>query len=125
MRTVGDNEAERAVLAAIATQGYHVVHVLEPREGEPTDLTYTVGLWATFGQPEVLVAGPRAEIRAAVVGAVVEACRVGMHLQADERIRLSSGHDALLVTAEPARLPWATWYYDGAPFPCVEMLLDR
>ena len=47
---------QQEVLADVAEQGVHVVHV--PRDGgQGPSYSYTIGMWESFQQPEVVVFG--------------------------------------------------------------------
>lgn len=127
MRSPAEDQSpeRRQLLADVAEAGIHVVHVDES-ENEP-GWSYTVGMWHSFEQPEVIVIGLDTEVATAVLDAVADDAAEGGSFAAGTR------HDDLLhgypvtMRSVPAaqrdrRLGEAAWAYEGADFPCVQLV---
>ncbi len=124
MRERGETDEERAVLARIDAEGVHVVHALEPDGGPEPDLSYTVGLWATFGHAELAVVGPRAEERHALLGAAVARVRGGTALPPGGVLE-TGGRSWRTAEADDAlrsRLRLAAWLYEGERYPLLRLV---
>jgi len=126
MRAIDDSmtASERAILESIAESGVHVEHVATD---DGPGFSFTVGLWETFGQPEVLVFGLEDEVAQDLLDEIAD--------QADEgkTFVVDSSHDGLLQHY-PARflavpkgfyrefLGVAVWAYEGDDFPVVQLV---
>ncbi len=117
---------QQEVLADVDEQGVHVVHV--PRDGgEGPSYSYTVGLWESFQQPEVVVFGMPEDVAQDLLDALADDASEGRVFQAGER------HDGLLVGypvrffAVPPALKAShfdviAWAYEGADVPVVQLV---
>jgi len=126
MRALDDSmtPSERTILAAIGEAGVHVEHVAS--EDGP-EYSFTVGLWETFGQAEVIVFGLEAEVAQDLLDEIADQADEGKTFLAD------SNHDGLLQHY-PARflavpkgfyrefLGVAVWAYEGSEFPAVQLV---
>jgi hypothetical protein len=75
---------QQEVLADVAEQGVHVVHV--PRDGgQGPSYSYTVGLWESFQQPEVVVFGMPEDVAQDLLDAVADDASEGRTVQAGDR----------------------------------------
>lgn len=117
--------AERQVLDDVDENGLHVVHV--PEGDEKPAYSYSVGLWHSFGTPEVLVFGLEPEIAGDLIEAVADEAAEGRAFAVDSR------HDGLLhgysvrFVAVPdhcrtTHLPLAHWAYGDQPFPILQLV---
>ena len=127
MRASDDNltDSEREILDAIETQGVHVEHVAGG-DGGP-GFSFTVGLWHTFGQPEVIVFGLEDHVAQDLLDEVADLADEGRKFLADSK------HDGLLQHY-PARffavpksayaefLGVAVWAYEGDDFAAVQLV---
>lgn len=117
--------AERQLLADVETSGVHVAHA--PASGILPEHTCSVGLWANFGQPEVVVFGLPAEVAGELIELLAD--------EADEGHRFLDGtrHEGLLedypvrfVEVPKGRyaesLAAACWAYEGDDFPAVQLV---
>lgn len=117
--------AELKVLSDIDETGVHVVHV-EGEDGKP-GFSYTVGLWYSFEQPEVIVFGLPEQVAAELFDAIAD------EASEDKKFRDGERHEGLLVSY-PVRfvavpkvdhtlfLGQAQWAYEGDDFPCVQLV---
>jgi hypothetical protein len=117
---------QHEVLADVAEQGVHLVHVPGDGPGGPS-YSYTVGLWESFEQPEVVVFGMPEDVAQDLLEALADDASEGKRFQAGER------HEGLLVGypvrlfALPAdfaaaRLSLLAWAYEGAAVPVVQLV---
>src|SRR5262245_45695021 len=127
MRTPDDSTTpqQRALLADLASTGVHIAH--EDKRGEQPAFAYTVGMWQTFGQPEVIVIGLDDEVAHDLLDNVAEQADAGRAFAAGQQ------HDGLVhgypvrflsVAAEQAAqwLPLVGWAYERSDVPCVQLV---
>lgn len=120
-----DSPAAQQILADIAERGLHVVVV--PESGERPAYAYSIGLWDSFEQPEVIVFGLPAESATDLLEAVADAADEGRPCVAGSQHQdLLQGYPVRFV-AVPAHLhakylPRACELYAGAPFPVVQLV---
>ena len=129
MPHLSDDPKERAgedkCLADIAQYGLHVMKVMGDHEWP--EFTYSVGLYHTFGLPEIIILGLRGDLAHAVLNELADRARRG------ERYQVGDMLDGLLegfaVTLRPVRdehiephFGWARWFYDGQPFPALQLV---
>ena len=121
--------AESRIRSDIAKYGWHVIKVLP--EGEHQPHSYSIGLFETFGHPEIAIVGLRGETAHALIGNVVDAIRTG-HVFASgcdysdiaQSFRVAFVSVPQLVN--PEYFGWAIWYYKSSVFPVLQMVwLDR
>ena len=125
VRTFGEDKSEQQVVDNVAEFGWHCVHILA--EGEHVEYSFTIGLFQTYGHPELIILGiPSANAHKILSIAVHEA-------QRGEPIDLSAPTDALLegYTCCFAEVPLsqyrehvgtAIWYYHGSSFPLHQII---
>lgn len=127
MRALDDSltESERRILEDVAQFGVHVLHV--PGDGEGPGFSFSIGLWHSFGQSEVIVFGLPPEVAHELINAVADEAEDG-HQFAD-----GTRHDGLLehypvsFCAVPKScyrdyLGTAIWAYEGDDFPAVQLV---
>lgn len=116
---------ERQILADVEENGLHVVHVEEADE-QPGH-SYSVGLWESFGQPEVLVVGLDPAVAADLLEAIADANDGGETFAPGTRhAGLLQGYQVRFLPLPPAavaeHLGVAVWAHDGAPFQAVQLV---
>ena len=116
---------ELKLLDDIEQYGVHLVHV--PEEGQQPNFSFTVGMWHSFEQPEVIVFGLPEEVAHELLDALADEASDGRKFLPGEK------HDDLLV-GYPVRFldvprerrgtffGSAEWAYDGEQFPCVQLV---
>ena len=116
---------DRELLDDVAARGLHVVHV-PARDGRP-GCSYSVGLWHSFGQPEVIVFGLEPAVAAALLDRIADAADDGRTLLAGSRHDgLLHGYPAHFLAVPPAAV--ASWCaraqraYAGEDFPVVQLV---
>lgn len=125
-RTEGLTAADQKLLDDVEEYGVHIVHVAEDDDGAP-GFSFTVGLWETFQQPEVLVFGLAEEVAHDLLNALAD------EAAEDRKFLAGTRHDDVLV-GYPVRfldvpkaryddyLGSAVWAYEGDGFPCVQLV---
>ena len=127
MRAITDDllPMDRKVLENVDEYGVHVVHV--PEQDGGAAFSFTVGLWHSFGQPEVIAFGLPEDVAHELFNAIADAADDGRKFLDGEK------HDELLVgypvrfvavpdTAYGDHLGTAQWAYEGTDFPCVQLV---
>jgi len=105
--------------------GWHCLHVLE--EGEQKPFSFTIGLHATLGHPEVLVYGLPRQTAHAILAIVADAAKAGKPIDASRPTDdLLDGYACVLVPIAPDQyeehLGTAIWYYEHQPFPALQIV---
>jgi hypothetical protein len=120
-------EEERAsdekLLQDIAEYGWHVVLIAEDEEGPA--FAFTVGLYHSYGHPEVLIQGLGLDLMHQVLNAIGDEAKGGQRYEAGCRYPdLLESYDCLFQTIErsyyPEYLGYANWYYKGDNFPALQ-----
>lgn len=119
------DDSERRTVADVQQHGWHVVKVMEDDEGPA--FAYTVGLFHTFGHPELIVVGMPLEAGHAVLNIAGEAIRGGRRYTVDATSDEFIEDRACTFRRMPkaqyeAYLGWALWFYDGPSFPALQMV---
>ena len=117
--------AELRLLDDVEEQGVHVVHV--PAAGEQPGHSYSVGLWESFGQPEVLVFGLPEDIALDLINVVADEADQGTQFAAGTRhAGLLQDYPVSLLDVPKALhgafLQKACWAYEGEEFPVVQLV---
>ena len=125
VRTVGDDPGDRKLLDDVATHGWHCVHILEDEDGP--EYSFTVGLFHSFGHPELIIFGLSAKVAHQILEIMVDAAKAGTPID------LSKPTDELLnnYTCCFADVPHAQyhehvgfcrWFYEGNHFPLYQIV---
>lgn len=124
-KTTATDPREQKLLDDIRKFGWHCVHVLGEDPYEP--FSYTVGLFQTYGHPELLIYGLSREFAHAVLTTVADAAANGTAMNLNEPTdALLEGYSCVFVSVPPAEYPehvgFARWYYDGDSFPVEQVV---
>lgn len=117
--------AEAKIREDIAEYGWHVVKVLP--EGDHQPHSYSIGLFQTFGHPEIAVVGLRGETAHALIASVVKEIRAGKRFEAGNNYPniIESFAVTFVAVPEPAYpglFGYAIWYYGSTAFPVLQMV---
>lgn len=123
MRTVAEDLIEQNILDHIATYGWHVVHILGEDDLPP--YSYTVGLYATFQKPEIILLGLPHETAHELLSLMVERLRQGDTFTSGEPTHgLIKGHPCIFMPVDTEHyhhyVGCARWYYEGNDFPLLQ-----
>jgi hypothetical protein len=113
------------VLDDIAEHGLHVVYVVEA--GGRPDVAFSVGMWESFQQPEVIVFGLPEEVAVELINLVADEADAGHRfLDGTRHEGLLQDYPVRFVEVPKSRygeyLAAATWAYDGSDFPVVQLV---
>lgn len=118
---------EQRCIDHIRDYGCHIVHVLPDEQDD--GFSYSVGLYARFGHPEIVVFGQKETWRAAIINAISDGVQAGKRYASDR------DYDDLIANyvarfrdvplcAYPEFFGWAIWYYnrflDLVTFPVLQ-----
>lgn len=124
-RKTASNPTEQKLLDDIDAFGWHGLHILGDDEYPP--FSYTVGLFHSYGHPELLICGLPSDMAHAILRIAAQAAAQG------QPIDLSAPTDALLEDYTCAFVPvpvgayadhvgFARWYYGDDTFPVVQVV---
>jgi hypothetical protein len=105
--------------------GWHVMNVLP--EGEHPPHSYSIGLFATYGHPEIVVVGLPGNRAHHFINNLADEIKDGATFEAGSRYRhVIEGFDVMFLRVEPAmyreHFGRALDYYGGLGFPVVQMV---
>jgi hypothetical protein len=121
----GLDDHDRKLLSDVDRVGWHLVMI--PEEDEAPGWAFSVGLFKSFGHPEVVVFGLPLELGGRVVNGI------GAHIKAGSVFAAESEYpgilEGVLCTFRPVDRRWyrpfigyATWYYRDGDFPVLQCL---
>jgi hypothetical protein len=116
---------DRKVRREVEQYGWHVLNVIP--EGEHAPHSYSIGLFATFKHPEIVIIGLPADTAHRFINNIAEEIKDGGTFAADSRHdHLMEGYDVAFVRVEDAAYPEyfgrAIEYYGGVAFPVLQMV---
>lgn len=119
------DDQDRKLLADIEQYGWHVVGIEQDDEGP--GFVYSVGLYHTFGHPEILVIGLAIDVMFGMVNGVGELVRGGKRFeQLDESGDVVDGFNVTFRQVEVLRydeyLGYARWFYKGDGFTVLQIV---
>jgi hypothetical protein len=126
VRTLDDctNDYDDEVINNIAERGWHVANVTNEKG---PGWSFSIGLYQTFGHPEIIVFGLGTELGHQVIDGL------GHRIKAGNRIAAEHEYGDILANVrcifKPVRRKWyewllgyARWYYEGDDFPVLQCL---
>lgn len=125
VRTVGTDRDERKVIDDIREFGWHCLHILG--EGEHVGYSFTVGLYQSYGHPELIIFGLSSQVAHDILAIAADAAKSGSPLD------LTQATDAFVegyfsCFTEVPKLEYreyvgfARWYYHGNDFPLYQIV---
>ena len=125
IRTIGEDKSEQKVIDDIANFGWHCVNILA--DGEHVAYSFTVGLFHSYGHPELIIFGLPSETAHQVLAIAADAAKSGSPLD------LAQTTDALLnnyhccfaevpLTEYYEHVGYCRWYYQGNDFPLYQII---
>ena len=124
VQTHATDNSERRVLDDISEYGWHCVGILPDEDS--VAYSFTIGLYQSYGHPELIIFGLKSNVAHKVLANAVEALR-------GKRLDLSQLSDELLEGSPCcfAEVPkacyyeyagFAHWYYQGNDFPLYQIV---
>ena len=83
-RCAGGSKADRKLLDDVEKYGWHVMKVLET--AETPAWAYSVGLYKSFGHPEILVFGQDPDLMHFMINTIGEGVQAGKSFAVDENM---------------------------------------
>jgi hypothetical protein len=124
MPTPRDQHEQKAV-DDVQRYGLHIVHVLA--EGDLPPFAYTVGLYRTFGHPEILIYGLPKDGAHRLLNHLADNLRAGKRYTVGETSDdLLDGYVCTFRLVPPAHyrehLGWASWFNESPEFPTFQLV---
>jgi hypothetical protein len=125
VREVGEDASEQQVIDDVATYGWHCVNI-HP-EDEHAGYAFTVGLFKSYGHPELIIFGLPGKVAHQILAIAADAAKSG------NPIDLTRPSDELLndyscCFGEVPRsqyyehVGYCRWYYQGDDFPLYQVV---
>ena len=122
----GISDSDAKVLQDIQRVGWHVVKVFVPKGEEGPDWAFSIGLFHTFGHPEVILFGLPLDRCMTLVNVIGQQVKGGAVYQ--------SGEEYADILQDPYKcafrdvgrdhyrdyVGYASWFYETDPFPLVQ-----
>ncbi|CAG2082493.1 DUF4262 domain-containing protein [Xanthomonas euroxanthea] len=123
--SIGVDESERQLLDDVAEYGWHCIHIME--EGEQVGYSFTVGLYQTFGHPELIIFGLSSRVSHQILSIVADAARAGTPLHLSHPTDALINHYSCCFAEVPLseyyeHVGFARWYYQGDDFPLYQIV---
>ena len=114
---------EAQLLADIEHVGWHMITVAEDDEGP--GWTYSIGLFHSYGHPEVVVFGLPNDIMQGIVDTIAALIKAGSRFaDGDETGEVLSGYPCVFREVQPshyeAHFGYAEWFYKSQTFPVLQ-----
>ena len=125
IRIAGEDESEQKVIDDIAAYGWHCVNILA--EGDLLPYSFTVGLFHSYGHPELIIFGLRSEVAHQILAIAADAAKSGAPLDlsqpTDELINSYSCCFAQVpLTEYRDHVGYCRWFYQGNEFPLYQIV---
>ena len=124
-RTQASDLGEQKLLDDVRKFGWHCLNVFGDGKHEP--FSYTIGLFQTYGHPELLIYGLPGETAHGILNIAAEAAARGQPLNMSEPTdELLEGYPCVFVPVPlveyPEHVGFARWYYEGDHFPVQQIV---
>jgi hypothetical protein len=127
MRTpvVTEEDRERKLVSDIEEVGWHVIII--PEEEEGPSFAYRIGLFRTFGHPEIIIFGLDLDVMHQIINLIGEEVRQGRRFADDQAASgILEGYNVRFLNVVRRHYPeyfgYAHWYYKGDDFPALQCL---
>jgi hypothetical protein len=116
---------DQKVIDDVAHYGWHVVKILEG--GDKPGWAFSVGLYHTFGHPEIIVFGLKPALMHSIINNIGEDVRSGKRFKEDKQYPdLIEGYQCAFKIVNPAWyepfLGYATWFYKGMGYSVLQCI---
>jgi hypothetical protein len=106
--------------------GCSIFHISGEAKQDRPLLSYTVGVYDTCGQPEIICIGLKEGLTQSVLNAAADALRDGVNLSEGRHKDLIGDVECEFRPVDPKWGPhlmgWCRWYYQGANFPVLQVI---
>lgn len=119
------SDSDKKVFDDVEQYGWHVVKVMGDDSGP--GFGYSVGLFKTFGQPEMIIIGLRLDLIHSVINDIGEDLRNGRSYQSGGFYSgFIEGYDCYFVNVDvkyySEYVGYARWFYKGDEFPLLQCI---
>ena len=119
----GLSNSDRKLLDDVEKYGWHVVKVMGDETGQGFD--YSIGLFKTFGHPEVIVVGLNLDLIHSIINGIGADLREGKIYQSGGFYSdLIEGYDCYFTTVDVKYyhdyVGYARWFYEGNDFKLLQ-----
>lgn len=119
VRSIGVDESERQLLDDVAEYGWHCIHIME--EGEQVGYSFTVGMYQTFGHPELIIFGLSSRVSHQILSIFADAAQAGTPLDLSQPTDALIDHYSCCFAEVPLseyyeHVGFARWYYQETTF---------
>ena len=120
-----DTLAEKRIIEDVEKFGWHV-GLFEPTENEPS-FAYTIGLWKTYGHPEIISYGMTTKTLHEILNNAGEKVKEGNTLTIDqEDMDIFETVPAQFITVDKNRISdyfgYCMWFNDYKDFPALQLV---
>jgi hypothetical protein len=119
------SSGDQKLLNDIAEYGWHVVKVPEDEVGP--GFGYSIGLYKTFGHPEIIIIGLKLDLIHSIINGIAEDIRNGKVFPPGQYYSaLIKGFDCYFTRVEKKYydeyIGYAKWYFGGTHFPLTQCI---
>jgi hypothetical protein len=122
---VAEDHAEQKVLDDISNFGWHCMHV--SGEQGRASFSYTVGLFHSYGHPELIIFGLAPKVAHQILVIAADAAKSGSPLDLDSATDALVNDYVCCFAEVPSsnyyeHVGFARWYYEGNNFPLYQVV---
>jgi len=116
---------DKRMLNSIETYGWHVIKVMEDEIGP--GFGYSIGLFKTFGHPEVIIIGLKLDLIHAIINDIGEDIKNGKKYESGAFYSdIIEGFDCYFVSVDNRYyhdyVGRAQWFYENDDFPLIQCI---
>ena len=116
---------DKKLLDDVESYGWHVIKVMADENGP--GFGYSVGLFKTFGHPEIIIIGLNLDLIHSIINGIGEDLRDGKVFRSGEFYSgLIEGYDCYFVTADVKYyldyVGYDRWFYKSNDFPLLQCI---
>jgi hypothetical protein len=114
---------DKKLLDDVKNHGWHVIKIMADESGP--GFGYSVGLFKTFGHPEIIIVGLNLDLIHSIINGIGEDLRAGKSYSSGKFYSgLIEGYDCYFVTVDVKYyhdyVGYSRWFYKGNNFPLVQ-----
>jgi len=120
------NDVQQKIVDDIHEYGLHVLSVLEDEEG--VDFSYSVGLWRTYGHPEILIIGLGSNISHWIINTIANRIKNRDETMTTDQSYAGflEGFECLFFEVSKTQcaefVHMAMWFYEQEEFPVLQLV---
>ncbi len=119
------DKGDEKLLADIEEFGWHVLNITEDESGPR--FSYSVGLFKTFGHPEIIIIGLKHELAHVLINNIGHDIKSGKKYQSGQFYAdILDNFDCLMIDVKKEHfrehVGYGGWYYKGDNFPLLQCI---